>query len=97
MCIQLLFWHRTKPAEQGGPRNYIVRALEWSPDSTKLAVAQSDNILFVYKLGSTWEEKKTICNKFPAPGPVTCMCWPSRQANAIVFGCSDGKVLSDEY
>lgn len=45
----------TKPADKG-PKNYIVRALCFSPDSTKLAVAQSDCIVFVYKLGLEWGE-----------------------------------------
>jgi len=27
-------------------------------------VAQSDNIVFIYKLGVEWGEKKSICNKF---------------------------------
>jgi intraflagellar transport protein 172 len=38
--------------------------MAFSPDSQKLAIAQSDNIVFVYKLGSDWGEKKSICNKF---------------------------------
>ena len=45
----------TKPAEKG-PKNYIVRGLCFSPDSTRLAVAQSDCIVFVYKLGLEWGE-----------------------------------------
>jgi WD40 repeat protein len=47
-----------KPAEKEGPKNFIVRALCWSPDSCKLAVAQSDKIVFVYRLASN-EEKAT--------------------------------------
>jgi intraflagellar transport protein 172 len=61
-------------------------------NSQKLAVAQSDNIVFIYKLGATWAEKKTICNKFLQPAAVTCMCWPSKQPNAVVFATMDGKV-----
>jgi intraflagellar transport protein 172 len=38
--------------------------MAFSPQSDKLAVAQSDNMVFVYKLGSEWGEKKSICNKF---------------------------------
>ena len=40
----------TKPADKG-PKNYIVRAMAFCPDKNqpKLAVAQSDNIVFVYK------------------------------------------------
>ena len=53
-------------------KNYVVKALAWSPDSTKsgdcccrvlllkspcrLAVAQTDNIVFVYKLSSSPEK-----------------------------------------
>lgn len=41
---------KTKPADaQAGITNYIVRAMGFSPDSTKLAIAQSDNIVFVYR------------------------------------------------
>jgi intraflagellar transport protein 172 len=42
-----------------------VRAIAFSPDSQKLAIAQSDNIVFIYKLGPEWGDKKSICNKFP--------------------------------
>lgn len=34
-----------------GSKVYIVTALIFSPDSTRLAVGQSDDIIFVYKLG----------------------------------------------
>lgn len=53
----------TKPADKG-PKNYIVRGLCFSPDSTRLAVAQSDCIVFVYKLGLEWGEvrrRKMLC------------------------------------
>eukprot|EP00954_Amorphochlora_amoebiformis_P023530 1360642-Amorphochlora_amoeboformis.AAC.1 len=36
---------------QNGTRNYLIRDVAFSPDSTRLAVAQSDNIVFIYKLG----------------------------------------------
>jgi intraflagellar transport protein 172 len=40
---------RTKPADQGSNPNFVVRAMAFSPDSTRLAIAQSDNIVFVYR------------------------------------------------
>lgn len=43
-----------KPAVKGGPRNFLVRQLCFSPDSTRLALAQSDNIVYVYKIGAKW-------------------------------------------
>ena len=84
----------TKPADKAAPnaRNYTIRGLEWSQDSEKLAVAQSDNIVFIYKLGKTWADKKTICNKYPQTHPVTCMTWPHGRISEIVFGCADGKM-----
>ena len=39
---------KTKPAD-AGTTNYVVRAMAFSPDSTRLAIAQSDNIVFVYR------------------------------------------------
>ncbi|KAL7748888.1 hypothetical protein RI367_005801 [Sorochytrium milnesiophthora] len=54
----------TKPVDPKNAASYRVTALAFSPDSTKLAVAQSDGAVFVYKLGLEWGEKKSICNKF---------------------------------
>ena len=34
--------------------------MAFSPDSTKLAVAQTDNIIFVYKIGEDFGEKKVL-------------------------------------
>ena len=44
----------TKPADAAGPKNFMVRGMAFSPDSSKLAIGQSDNIVFVYKLGLEW-------------------------------------------
>lgn len=40
---------KTKPADANAQQSYVVRAMAFSPDSTKLAIAQSDNIVFVYR------------------------------------------------
>lgn len=40
---------RTKPADSAAATSYVVRGMAFSPDSTKLAIAQSDNIVFVYR------------------------------------------------
>jgi len=37
-----------------GKTSYLVNSLAFSPDATMLAVAQTDNIVFVYKIGSDW-------------------------------------------
>lgn len=66
--------------------------MAFSPDGAKLAVAQSDNIIFVYKLGSGWGEKKSICNKFLQASPPTAVCWPILRPYECVFGLAEGKV-----
>lgn len=66
--------------------------MAFSPDSTRLAIAQSDNIVFVYKLGLEWGDKKSICNKFPQSAPVTAVEWPVQHPNEVFFGSADGKV-----
>ena len=35
--------------------------LAFSPDSTKIAVSQTDNIIYVYKIGDKWY---VCCNKY---------------------------------
>lgn len=66
--------------------------MAYSPDSTKLAIAQSDNIVFVYKLGTEWGERKSICNKFLQQSPITCLVWPLDRPNEVVFGLAEGRV-----
>lgn len=83
---------KTKAADPSSSQNYVVRSMAFSPDSTKLALAQSDNIVFVYRLGLDWGEKKSICNKFQQSASVTAMVWPSGRDQELVFATSDGKV-----
>ncbi|CAD8094928.1 unnamed protein product [Paramecium sonneborni] len=82
----------TKPSDKTQQKSYVVRAIEFSPDSTKIAVAQSDNIVYVYKIGAKFKEKKTICNKFPASSSITTLIWPAQRENDIIFGLAEGKV-----
>ena len=56
-CCMFIWNSRTHFVLQG-PKNYTVVGMAFSPDSGKLAVAQSDNIVFVYKLGVDWHDKK---------------------------------------
>ncbi|KAJ8965104.1 hypothetical protein NQ317_005365, partial [Molorchus minor] len=51
---------------------------------------QSDCIVYVYKIGEKWGEKKAICNKFPQTSPVTCVIW--LLTGPIICGLVDGKV-----
>jgi intraflagellar transport protein 172 len=75
-----------------GPKTYIVRQMVFSPQSDKLAIAQSDNMVFVYKIGSEWGDKKSICNKFQHTSSITCLAWPFKRMNEIVYGLAEGKV-----
>uniref|UniRef100_A0A1I7Y2C2 WD_REPEATS_REGION domain-containing protein n=1 Tax=Steinernema glaseri TaxID=37863 RepID=A0A1I7Y2C2_9BILA len=81
----------TKPIDSKyGKKSYMVRQVVFSPDSTKLAVGQSDNIVFVYRLGDSWDEKKVICNKFGQSSAVGIAAWPHE--NVLLVGLVDGKV-----
>lgn len=83
---------KTKAADPSSSQNYVVRSMAFSPDSTKLALAQSDNIVFVYRLGLEWGEKKSICNKFQQSAPITAMVWPNSRDQELIFATADGKV-----
>ncbi|KAA0161786.1 hypothetical protein FNF31_03572 [Cafeteria roenbergensis] len=82
----------TKPAEKTGPKTYMVTAMAFSPDSTMLAVAQSDNMVFVYKLGLDWGDRKSICNRFRQASSVTALAWPSSRFGDLICGTVDGGV-----
>lgn len=82
---------QTKPANKNS-KSYIVKDIAFSPDSTKLAISQSDCIIFVYSFGQHWGDKKVICNKFEQNFPVTAMVWPNKMNNELFFGTADGKV-----
>ncbi|XP_027706181.1 intraflagellar transport protein 172 homolog isoform X2 [Vombatus ursinus] len=81
----------TKPADMKyGRKSYVVKGMAFSPDSTKIAIGQTDNIIYVYKIGEDWGDKKVICNKFIQTSAVTCLQWPAEYI--IVFGLAEGKV-----
>ena len=81
----------TRPANKNN-KSYVVKDIAFSPDSTKIAVSQSDSIVFVYNLGLNWGEKKNICNKFEQSSQVSCLKWPFLRPNEIFFGVGEGKV-----
>ncbi|XP_050543646.1 intraflagellar transport protein 172 homolog isoform X2 [Daktulosphaira vitifoliae] len=86
----------TKPVDHGaGRKSYTVKGLAFSPDSTKIAVGQTDNMVFVYKIGDSWGAKKVICNKFSTQSPVTCMLWMSE--GPIIYGQLDGKIRAAHH
>uniref|UniRef100_A0A8C9LSK7 Intraflagellar transport protein 172 homolog n=1 Tax=Piliocolobus tephrosceles TaxID=591936 RepID=A0A8C9LSK7_9PRIM len=81
----------TKPIDMKyGRKSYMVKGMAFSPDSTKIAIGQTDNIIYVYKIGEDWGDKKVICNKFIQTSAVTCLQWPAEYI--IVFGLAEGKV-----
>ncbi|KAM3727543.1 Intraflagellar transport protein [Dirofilaria immitis] len=81
----------TKPIDaKYGKKSYLVKALIFSPDSTRIAIGQTDNITYVYRIGQTWDEKKVICNKFVQSSAVIALLWPSEER--LIIGLNDGKV-----
>ncbi|EFO14266.1 hypothetical protein LOAG_14257 [Loa loa] len=81
----------TKPIDaKYGKKSYQVKALIFSPDSTRIAIGQTDNITYVYRIGKTWDEKKVICNKFIQSSAVIALLWPNE--DRLIIGLIDGKV-----
>lgn len=39
---------------QFGKKSYVIKGIAFSPDSTKIAVGQTDCIIYVYKIGEQW-------------------------------------------
>lgn len=70
--------------------------MAFSPQSDKLAIAQSDNMVFVYKIGLEWGEKKSICNKFQHSSSISCLVWPIKRPNELAYGLAEGKVISTQ-
>ncbi|XP_052741813.1 intraflagellar transport protein 172 homolog [Bicyclus anynana] len=82
----------TKPSDPAaGKKSYVITCLAFSENSELLGVAQSDNMVFVYRVGADWSGKKVICNKFPLTGaPLRLL--PAEQG--FFTGTSDGKIRS---
>uniref|UniRef100_A0A914KFL7 Uncharacterized protein n=1 Tax=Meloidogyne incognita TaxID=6306 RepID=A0A914KFL7_MELIC len=81
----------TKPVDSKyGKTGYLIKSASFSPDSNKLAIGQTDDIVFVYKLGENWDEKKVICNKFAQSSSCVALIWPSE--SKLIIGLLDGKV-----
>ena len=86
---------KTKPADAATQPNYTVRDMAWSPDSSKLAIAQSDNIVFVYRclyfafMGAAYSTWLSVsfeprgCMKYPSATPPSLrMCSLAGSARA---------------
>uniref|UniRef100_A0A0K0DN98 ANAPC4_WD40 domain-containing protein n=1 Tax=Angiostrongylus cantonensis TaxID=6313 RepID=A0A0K0DN98_ANGCA len=81
----------SKPLDQKyGKKSYIIKSICFSPDSSKLAVAQTDNVVYVLKIGETWNEKKVIVNKLPQTAAATVVEWPFD--DKLLVGLADGKL-----
>ncbi|XP_013172557.1 PREDICTED: intraflagellar transport protein osm-1 [Papilio xuthus] len=82
----------TKPADAAaGKKSYVITSISFSENSELLGVAQSDNMVFVYRVGADWSGKKVICNKFSLSGaPLKLLTGEA----GFFTGTSDGKIRS---
>ncbi|VDN00883.1 unnamed protein product [Thelazia callipaeda] len=82
----------TKPVDaKNGKKSYQVKAMIFSPDSSRIAVGQTDNITYIYRVGEMWNEKKVICNKFLQTSAVTSLLWPNE--DRLIIGLLEGKAF----
>lgn len=83
--LQDKFKAKCNPDAEGADHPFTVTCMAYSPDSTRLALGQSDGILYVYKLGLEWKGKKSISNKFPVQA---CSSILQNYNQSIVHTCS---------
>lgn len=81
----------TRPSNKNN-KSYVVRDIIFSNDGSRIAISQSDSIIFIYNIGNEWGDKKNICNKFEQTSQVSCLIWPKERQNEVFFGVSEGKV-----
>jgi intraflagellar transport protein 172 len=73
-------------------KNFVIRDIAFSADGTLLAIAHSDKMIYVVKIGAEWGEDKKIVNKLNASSSITCMTWPHGRPHEIYYGLADGKI-----
>ena len=55
-------------------------------------MAQSDNLIVIYKLGPNWNDAKTISNKFELNAKPKCMTWSKTKTKDLFYGTAEGKI-----
>lgn len=83
-------------------QSFDVKGIDFSSDGHRVAIGQTDCIIYIYKLPVLSNlsldhqssqppsvQKPTITGKFVCSSPVTCLIWASC---GILFGTQDGKV-----
>ena len=80
------FKAKGNPDAEGADHSFTVPCMAYSPDSTRLALGQSDGIVYVYKLGLEWRGKKSISNKFPAQACSLAHC-TTKDLSMLRFCC----------
>ncbi|KEP60146.1 UNVERIFIED_CONTAM: intraflagellar transport protein 172, putative [Hammondia hammondi] len=82
----------TRAADKAATNAHSVTALALSPDASRVAVAQSDNMVVVYHVGLAKTDKKVVYRKFPTTAPAASVVWPSEVADTFFYGQIDGRV-----
>lgn len=90
---------KTRPAKGSSQDVFEIVGLSWSPECDKLAVAQNDGQVYVYRIGVGWEkERKKLVNIFPHEGQhssaITTLVWPLKRPSELIFGCADGSIYA---
>jgi len=84
--------YKKKFSTKSGSENYEIIQILFEQQSENLAVARSDNLLLVYKLGINWEEKELRIYELNLESKPNCMILPKKEKNGIIFGLENGAV-----
>ena len=75
--------------DKNARKSFTVTGIDFSADSERLAIGQSDCVIYVYRIGQGWKEKKSIVNRFNLSSPVAALRWLPL---GILFATVDGRV-----
>lgn len=77
-------------------KDFIPLCGAFSPCSTLFVVGQSDKVAYIFRLGQSWSDKKSIVARIPMDDAVTAVSWPLSEATSelspIIFGTSSGNI-----
>jgi intraflagellar transport protein 172 len=75
-------------------KTYEIIQIIFNPESTKLAIAQSDNSIIIYDLELNLSNKNLIYNKLELKAKPKCIVWSKINTKDIIIGLSDGEIMT---
>lgn len=79
-------------------KDFIPLCCAFSPCSTMIIVGQSDRVAYIFRIGQTWADKKSIFSRIPLDSAVTALAWASTasssESSPILLGTAAGNLYT---